>query len=789
MKLKRGVALLSAITMIVGSLPYERVTAYAADEENKVEISEENFPDAEFREYIKSEINLNKDNYITEQEVENYDTTLNLPDVCIEDVTGAEKLAGFLGFSFRFCPIKKIDFSEYAGDEEYYKYFANRKNPYVSVSTASPVLEEIDVSSKYISSVGINSPVIKTIIWGDKSKYDIIDLSSSNLVSFDVASFPGLMSLNIDETDIKEIDVSSNLSLAALSCGGSEITSLDLSKNEELMVVYCGGCHLQEIDLSKNNNISFGGNYSIALNRYDKLYRYTDTYSGVSVNTYAMQQVYAVAAGDSNGSYSIVLDKISDGTRINSLSSGTRTNNKISWSDLSDVPSTFTYKYDTRCPKNSSITYDVYLDVNVNVVRPANITGITNISGNGVTVNWASEQTEDDVTWEVPVSYEIYRSNSEEGTYSRVGMASGDATSYTDTSVASGNTYYYKVKTVKDTYKGKLTSEYGEAVSVTIAPETAKLNSVTQSQADKAVVSWEEAEGATEYEVYRSESENATFNKIATVTETTYTDSNLINGKTYYYKVMSRNGSSYANAYSSVLSVKIQSTTSQVTEQQNPDKVVDADDKSDKEVNPNKSDNSNQQTTNTTSDKKCDSVNKINSVKKVAYNKLKIKWNKAEGATGYEVYRSTKKNGTYKKVADVTGTAYTDKVNTGTSYYYKVRSYVKTDEKVVYADTYSGIKSGKATLNKPSVKLSVSKNKVTIKWNKVKGANGYEIYMSTKKSKGYKKIKTVSSKKLKYTKSGLKKGKKYYFKVKAYRKVNGKKIRSGFSTVRSIKAS
>ena len=76
---------------------------------------------------------------------------------------------------------------------------------------------------------------------------------------------------------------------------------------------------------------------------------------------------------------------------------------------------------------------------------------------------------------------------------------------------------------------------------------------------------------------------------------------------------------------------------------------------------------------------------------------------------------------------------------------------------------------------------------VKITYKKVSGVSGYQIYMSTKKKSGYKKIATLSSKKSSYTKGKLKKGKKYYFKVRTMKKVSGKYRYSSFSKVRSIK--
>ena len=98
----------------------------------------------------------------------------------------------------------------------------------------------------------------------------------------------------------------------------------------------------------------------------------------------------------------------------------------------------------------------------------------------------------------------------------------------------------------------------------------------------------------------------------------------------------------------------------------------------------------------------------------------------------------------------------------------------------------------KTTVSKPkattikSLKKS-GKKAVKITYKKVSGVSGYQIYMSTKKKSGYKKIATLSAKKSSYTKGKLKKGKKYYFKVRTMKKVSGKYRYSSFSQVRLIK--
>lgn len=86
-------------------------------------------------------------------------------------------------------------------------------------------------------------------------------------------------------------------------------------------------------------------------------------------------------------------------------------------------------------------------------------------------------------------------------------------------------------------------------------------------------------------------------------------------------------------------------------------------------------------------------------------------------------------------------------------------------------------------------KLSKGKKKFTVTWAKVSGVKGYQIqYSSNKKFKKNNKSVTVTKQKTtKATVKKLKSKKKYYVRVRTYKTVNGKKIYSSWSKVKSIK--
>lgn len=86
-------------------------------------------------------------------------------------------------------------------------------------------------------------------------------------------------------------------------------------------------------------------------------------------------------------------------------------------------------------------------------------------------------------------------------------------------------------------------------------------------------------------------------------------------------------------------------------------------------------------------------------------------------------------------------------------------------------------------------KLSRGKKKFTVTWAKVSGVKGYQIqYSSDKKFKKNNKSVTVTKQKTtKATVKKLKSKKKYYVRVRTYKTVNGKKIYSSWSKVKSVK--
>ena len=223
-----------------------------------------------------------------------------------------------------------------------------------------------------------------------------------------------------------------------------------------------------------------------------------------------------------------------------------------------------------------------------------------------------------------------------------------------------------------------------------------------------------------------------------------YTDKSLTTAKTYYYKLVAYNYENSVKKYSAESAVKsakpvLKTPTLKVT-----------------------------------------NVNE---------SKLKLTWSKVSDANGYVIQRSTKKDSGYKTIKTITKgsiVTYTNsKLTLGKTYYYRVRAYRTVSGQKIYS-SYSGKKGLQVKLKKPVIKkLEAAKTSraIVITWGKINKAQGYVIYRATSYSGTYTKYKTVKGGTKISTTANQELYKNYYYKIRAYRKVNGKNVYSPYSAI------
>ncbi|MCC2670997.1 MAG: hypothetical protein K0Q72_3468, partial [Armatimonadetes bacterium] len=165
---------------------------------------------------------------------------------------------------------------------------------------------------------------------------------------------------------------------------------------------------------------------------------------------------------------------------------------------------------------------------------PAAPASLQATSGNAqVSLSWAASA---DAT-----TYTVKRSTTSGSGYAAVTNVSD--TSYTDTGVSNGTPYYYVVTA---TNAGGESAASAQAAATPVAPLPAAPGAPTGLLASagngQVALSWTAAAGATSYTVKRSTTSGAGYTAIATgLTGTSYANTGLTNGTTYYYVVTASN--------------------------------------------------------------------------------------------------------------------------------------------------------------------------------------------------------------------------------------------------------
>lgn len=158
------------------------------------------------------------------------------------------------------------------------------------------------------------------------------------------------------------------------------------------------------------------------------------------------------------------------------------------------------------------------------------------------------------------------------------------------------------------------------------------------------------------------------------------------------------------------------------------------------------------------------------------YDDVKVSWTKSTGATGYTVYykKAGAKKFTYLTRTTKTYTKKADNLVDGKKYVFKVIPYFKSGESR-YAALTSNTDNVYTLKQVSTPKLSKSGSKIKVKWKNISGETGYQISRSTKKN-GTNIVATYKTTKGDTKLIKAKKGKTYYYKVRAYKKVklNGK---------------
>lgn len=189
--------------------------------EEKLAISEENFPDNKFRKYVSEKCDSNKDGYLSKQEI------ANVTAVKASNTTDYKGIENLKGIEY-FINLTELDVSN--------------QNKISEINVASfPELKKLNCAYTNVSKLELS---------GNK-KLEWLYCQNTGITSLDVSANTALKQLSCQNTEVAALDLSKNTELTGIAVEGTGITSLDVTNNTKLTLINVKNTKIEYLDVSK----------------------------------------------------------------------------------------------------------------------------------------------------------------------------------------------------------------------------------------------------------------------------------------------------------------------------------------------------------------------------------------------------------------------------------------------------------------------------------------------------------------------------------------------------------
>lgn len=231
-------------------------------EDGNVLINETNFPDENFRNYVKN--NLDADGNGKLSETERNITYLNVSGQNIASLEGVEY---FTHLTQLYCGANKLTTLDLSHNTELTSLYFNDNEIETIDLSKNTALETIKCQKNKLTALNLSENTLLKYLECNNNQLESLNISNSgalrelycrynNLTSLDVTNNVNLIELEFSNNQVSNIDLTKNVLLWGLWCENNQLTTLDVSQNVNLgknnMQLKVYGNKISELNLSNN---------------------------------------------------------------------------------------------------------------------------------------------------------------------------------------------------------------------------------------------------------------------------------------------------------------------------------------------------------------------------------------------------------------------------------------------------------------------------------------------------------------------------------------------------------
>ena len=275
MKMKRIMGFFLALVIFMGYLPLNPTASYA---NGNVEINDTNFEDEIFRNYVKDNFDKDKDNYLSQDEL-NKVKNIYIYGQSVSSLKGIEY---FKNLTKLYCYENKLRSLDLRENTKLIELDCNKNK-----------LTKLDISkNKNLTILNCISNKLTSLDVRENTKLIDLFCSYNKLTKLDISKNKNLTKFYCDHNKLTSLDISKNKNLTNLRCDNNKLRSLDLRNNTNLTRLYCSENKLESLDISKNKNLTNLWCYNNNLTSLDlrnntnltKLYCYENNLTSLDVS-------------------------------------------------------------------------------------------------------------------------------------------------------------------------------------------------------------------------------------------------------------------------------------------------------------------------------------------------------------------------------------------------------------------------------------------------------------------------------------------------------------------------
>ena len=226
-------------------------------------IDENNFPDSNFRAYVKRSKDRDGDGYLDTEEIEEAEEIF----LNYENISTLQGIEHFIYLKQLYCSNNSLVSLDLSKNTELTQLYCEANALKTLNVSNCKKLTYLDCRSNELTSLNVTNNTELTKLYchlnslsslniQNNTKLEVLDCAQNKLATLNVSKNTALKQLLCKENGLNSLDVSKNTELTNLDCSTNNLQAIDVSNNKKLTYLSCLSNHFKTLNVANNTELT-----------------------------------------------------------------------------------------------------------------------------------------------------------------------------------------------------------------------------------------------------------------------------------------------------------------------------------------------------------------------------------------------------------------------------------------------------------------------------------------------------------------------------------------------------